>query len=235
MQTSLKQILVVTLASVAMLGACKKGNDAEGKMKEFKTQMCACADKKDGAADCAKKVTDDMTKWGQDNAGKADTSAKPSDEMTETTKKFTECATKAMMAGMPSAPTMGGSGSAAGGDTMAGGGSGATMAGGGSGATMAGGGIASKDDYTKKNEEIVAKFGDVIKAGDCDKGAAALTSLIDGNLDTLKQIHVYETAHPDDDKAFDAAHKDAEKPITDYVTKCEKNAAFTAAMAKMPQ
>jgi hypothetical protein len=64
--------------------------------------MCGCADKKD--ADCAKKVTDEMSKWATENAGKADTSAKPTEEETKVGQQLAECTTKAMMAGMTMPP-----------------------------------------------------------------------------------------------------------------------------------
>jgi hypothetical protein len=237
MHTPLKQILLVSLASVTLLGACKKGNDAAAKMKEFSDKMCACADKK-GEGDCAKKITDEMTKWSADNAGKGETAAKATDEEAAATKRFTDCATKAMMAGMG-----GGSGAMAGGSggTMAGG-SGGTMAGG-SGDTMGGSAapassvkdIASADDYKARNEAMLAKFKDAFGQSDCDKAAAALGPLIDANKDEITAIRTYEKAHPEEENKFDDAHKDAEKPMMATADKCNSNAAFHAAMDKMPQ
>jgi hypothetical protein len=228
---------LVSLASVTLLGACKKGNDQAAKMKEFKEKMCACADKKDGAGDCAKKITDEMTKWAADNAGKTDTAAKQSDEEAETTKKFTECATKAMMAGMGS-----GGGDAAGGSggAMAGGSGGGSAAAGSGGGAMAGGGggdikdIANADDYKKRNEAMLAKFKDVYQGKDCGKVAAAVKPLIDQSMDEIKAIRAYEHAHPEDENAFDDAHKDAEKGMLDTYDACGSNAAFKDALSNMP-
>nr|HEX4319097.1 hypothetical protein [Kofleriaceae bacterium] len=95
-------------------------------------KMCGCADKKD--ADCAKKVTDEMSKWATENAGKADTSAKPTEEETKVGQQLAECTTKAMMAGMGnmmggSAAPAGGSGEPAGSAAPAAGGSAAPAAG----------------------------------------------------------------------------------------------------------
>nr|HEX4315386.1 hypothetical protein [Kofleriaceae bacterium] len=62
------KIGIAFLAVAALTGGgCKKGNDTMKKMGEFKDKMCGCADKKD--ADCAKKVTDEMSKWATENAG----------------------------------------------------------------------------------------------------------------------------------------------------------------------
>jgi hypothetical protein len=75
------------------------GDDMEVAMKRFTTEMCTCADA--ASADCAKKVTDEMTKWAVANAEKAgDRSDRPTEEETQTIKQFTECATRAMMAGV---------------------------------------------------------------------------------------------------------------------------------------
>jgi len=72
---------------------------AMAKMEEFKDMMCACADKA-----CADKVTDEMTKWSQEMAKDADRDARVSEEDTKRmqviVEQFTECATKAMTAGM---------------------------------------------------------------------------------------------------------------------------------------
>jgi hypothetical protein len=97
------KIGIAFLAVAALAGVgCKHGNDTMKKMTEFKDKMCGCADKKD--ADCAKKVTDEMSKWATENAGKADTSAKPTEEETKVGQQLAECTTKAMMAGMTMPP-----------------------------------------------------------------------------------------------------------------------------------
>jgi hypothetical protein len=127
-------IALLAAAALAGVGGCKKKNDMMAKMTEFKDSMCKCADKKD--ADCAKKVTDDMSKWAAQNADKnSEATAKPSEDEARVTQQFTECATKAMTAAAPAAPAAGGdmAGSAAGGGGMAGS-SAAPPAGGGSAA-----------------------------------------------------------------------------------------------------
>ena len=109
-------IAFLAAASLFTVGACKKkgggdAGEAMAKMSEFKDQMCACKDKA-----CADKVTESYTKWGTDMAAKAGANKdmKPDPEMAkkmgEVTQAYTECATKAMMAG---AGDMAGSGSAA--------------------------------------------------------------------------------------------------------------------------
>jgi len=55
------------------------------KMSDFTDQMCACKD-----TACATKVSDDMTKWGTEQA--KDSASMATDE--ETTKKMTDLATK---------------------------------------------------------------------------------------------------------------------------------------------
>ena len=108
-------IAFLAAASLFTVGACKKkgggdAGEAMAKMSEFKDQMCACKDKA-----CADKVTESYTKWGTDMAAKAGANKdmKPDPEMAkkmgEVTQAYTECATKAMMAG---AGDMAGSGSA---------------------------------------------------------------------------------------------------------------------------
>ena len=149
-------IAFLAAASLFTVGACKKkgggdAGEAMAKMSEFKDQMCACKDKA-----CADKVTEAYTKWGTDMASKAGANKdmKPDPEMAkkmgEVTQAYTECATKAMMAG---AGDMAGSGSAMAGSDMAGSGSAAPagdMAGSGSAAPVAAGdstGIPECDAY----------------------------------------------------------------------------------------
>lgn len=69
-------------------------NDMYVVFEKFTKEMCACADQA-----CAKVVTDELTKWASDNAGKQDFDDKPTDAETAIVKQFTDCATKAMMAG----------------------------------------------------------------------------------------------------------------------------------------
>src|SRR5580692_8573644 len=103
----MKKIGIAFLAVAALTGVgCKKGNDTMKKMTEFKDKMCGCADKKD--ADCAKKVTDEMSKWATENEDKADTTAKPTNDETKVNTQPSQSTTKAMMASMtmPAPPPM---------------------------------------------------------------------------------------------------------------------------------
>jgi hypothetical protein len=109
----MKNLSIAVLAALSLLSfaGCKKkgGGDAIAKMTDFKDQMCKCADKA-----CAEKVTEAMTKWGQDMAKEGgDKEAKISEEdtkkMASVTEEMTKCMTKAMMAGAtpPAAPPPG--------------------------------------------------------------------------------------------------------------------------------
>jgi hypothetical protein len=96
----MKKISIVFMAAMSLAafsGCKKKGGDMMAKMGEFKDKMCACKDK-----DCAMKVTDEMTKWGKENADKA-ADQKPSDDdmkkAMEISKSMQECMTKAMGGG----------------------------------------------------------------------------------------------------------------------------------------
>ena len=103
----MKKISIAFLAamSIASFGCKKKGGgDALAKMTEFKDKMCKCADKA-----CTDKVTEEMTKWGQDMAKEAgDKPAAPSEDdakkLASITEEMTKCMTKAMMAGAPTPP-----------------------------------------------------------------------------------------------------------------------------------
>jgi hypothetical protein len=140
---------------------------------------------------------------------------------------------------------MAGSGDAmagSGGGAMAGSGGGA-MAGSGGGAMAGSGGgggggsvkdITTTDDYTKRNEAMLAKFKDTYQGKDCAKVAAAVKPLIDQNMDEIKAIRAYEHAHPEDENKFDDAHKDAEKGMLETYDTCGSNAAFKDALANMP-
>jgi hypothetical protein len=120
----MRKIGIALLAAAALVGVggCKKKNDTLAKLTEFKTSMCGCADKQD--AECAKKVTEEMSKWAAQSMDKTGEGAtKPSADEATVTQQFTECATRAMTGAAPSAPPAGGgmAGSAAGGgDTTAG-------------------------------------------------------------------------------------------------------------------
>ena len=74
---------------------------AMAKMNEFGDAMCQC---KDSA--CAQHVSDEMTKWGQEESRSHDwDDFKPTEEdakkMADITKRMTDCMTKAMGAGTP--------------------------------------------------------------------------------------------------------------------------------------
>ncbi|HTR54526.1 MAG TPA: hypothetical protein VMJ10_27735 [Kofleriaceae bacterium] len=72
--------------------------EAIAKMQEFSDKMCTCKD-----TACAQKVSDEMMKWGQDNARSWDRDVKPTEDetkrMVDITKQMTDCMTKAMGAG----------------------------------------------------------------------------------------------------------------------------------------
>jgi len=140
----MKKILIVisaVLAVASFTGCKKKGGDsgaALAKMTEFKDKMCKCSE---GDMECAKKVSDEMTKWGESQPKpKEGATPKADPKAEEVGKQMGECMAKAMT------PKMGSDmGSAAGGTDPAGG-SGAAPAGGssdpaagGSGAAPAGG------------------------------------------------------------------------------------------------
>jgi hypothetical protein len=102
--------IVFLLVAVLSFGCGSKGGDAVGKYTEFKDAMCKCKD-----ADCAKKVTDDMSKWGQEMAKKEGDKKPDAKEVAEMAKKMqpimaelTKCTTAAMGGG--------GGGAKAGGD-----------------------------------------------------------------------------------------------------------------------
>jgi hypothetical protein len=117
---------------------------------------------------------------------------------------------------------------------MAGGSGGGMMAGGSGGGAMAGGGIASTDDYNAKELDMVNKFKDAYGQADCDKAAAAIGPLFDSNHDAIAALRAWQRDHTADEKAFDDAHKDVIDPMKAAAKKCKDNAAFRAAMEKMP-
>jgi hypothetical protein len=78
-----------------------KAAAAVQKMTEFKDQMCACKD-----AACAQKVSDDMTKWGSEQAKLGDKDDMKLDDdaqkkLAEATEQMTKCMTTAMTAAKP--------------------------------------------------------------------------------------------------------------------------------------
>jgi hypothetical protein len=108
----MKNLSIAFLAALSLMsvaGCKKKGGagDTIAKMTDFRDQMCKCADKA-----CADKVTEQMTKWGQDMAKEGgDKAAAVSEDdtkkMAAVTEEMTKCMTKAMTAGMtppPAAP-----------------------------------------------------------------------------------------------------------------------------------
>ncbi|HEU4730573.1 MAG TPA: hypothetical protein VFT22_21900 [Kofleriaceae bacterium] len=105
----MKTLSIAFVAALSLLSfaGCKKGGgagDAIAKMTTFKDDMCKCTDKA-----CAEKVTEAMTKWGQDMAKEGgDKAAKVSEDdtkkMAALTEEMTKCMTKAMMAGGGATP-----------------------------------------------------------------------------------------------------------------------------------
>lgn len=75
-----------------------RSEEAIAKMAEFKDKMCVCVDKA-----CADRVTEDMTRWGQEQAGRVDLDVRISEDdtkaMATVVEEMTRCMTKAMMAG----------------------------------------------------------------------------------------------------------------------------------------
>lgn len=84
-----------------------KGDDMEDalkKMTEFADQVCKC---KEGDSDCAKKVTDNMTKWSEEMAKNASTDSAATDpeeakKFADVSKRMSDCMVKAMTP--PAAP-----------------------------------------------------------------------------------------------------------------------------------
>ncbi len=118
----MNKIMIACLAALSLVsvaGCKKKGGmgDMLAKQAQFADDMCKC---KEHDVDCAKKVTDEMTKWGTEMAK----NAKPGDaekvseedtkKMMDISKKMTDCSTKAMT------PDMGAAGGAGAGGGMAG-------------------------------------------------------------------------------------------------------------------
>jgi hypothetical protein len=101
----MKNIMILFVAAMAFTAVgCKKkggGGEAVAKMEEFAKKMCDCKDAK-----CAQGVSDEMTKWGQEETKKTGDKGevKMSDEdqkkITASTEKMTKCMTTAMGAGM---------------------------------------------------------------------------------------------------------------------------------------
>jgi hypothetical protein len=99
----MKNIMILFVAAMAFgtVGCKKKGGAGEAiaKMDEFATKMCGCKDAK-----CAQGVTDEMTKWGAEEAkkgSKEDMKMSEDDQkkMSAATEKMTKCMTTAMGAG----------------------------------------------------------------------------------------------------------------------------------------
>jgi hypothetical protein len=97
--------LAATLALFTVTACKKKGGGAAGealaKYEAWTKAMCAC---KEGDTACAKKVTDEQIKWGEEQAKSADKNAKvdpkEAEEMAAKMKpimdEFTKCSMKAM-------------------------------------------------------------------------------------------------------------------------------------------
>jgi hypothetical protein len=73
-------------------------------MTEFKDALCACKD-----TPCATRVSDTMTKWASEQAGKPDNGPKPTDDelkqMNVIGQKMGECMSAAMSASSPPSPS----------------------------------------------------------------------------------------------------------------------------------
>jgi hypothetical protein len=73
------------------------------KMRHYRDQMCECASQK--SATCAKAVSDDMSHWASTFSNRSNVDPPPpTDSQMEIIHSFTECAMKAMVAGMPNQP-----------------------------------------------------------------------------------------------------------------------------------
>lgn len=117
-------VLMAALASLTVAGCGKKGGgggDAVAKYEEWTKAMCAC---KAGDTACAKKVTDEQLKWGEEQAKTVDKNAKVDPKEAEAMaakmkpimEEFAKCSAKAMtQAGAGTEPAAGGAEPAAGG------------------------------------------------------------------------------------------------------------------------
>ncbi len=101
MVASMTKLTFAFATAMALLSfGCKKkgGGDANAmaKMTEYKEKMCACKD-----ADCAKKVSDDMSKWGEQFKGDKAPKMSEADQKkaTEIGMAMAECMTKVMVPG----------------------------------------------------------------------------------------------------------------------------------------
>jgi hypothetical protein len=120
---------VATLSLFTVAGCKKKGGGAAGealaKYEAWTKAMCAC---KEGDTACAKKVTDEQIKWGEEQAKNADKNAKvdpkEAEEMATKMKpimeEFTKCSMKAMTPPAAGGTPAAGSAAPAGGGDMAG-------------------------------------------------------------------------------------------------------------------
>ena len=92
-----------TMALVSFSGCKKSGGAGEAlaKMGEFKGRMCVCKD-----AECAKKVSDDMNKWSQDEAAKSKEPQSDADQKkaAEISTQMGECMQKATGPGAMGTP-----------------------------------------------------------------------------------------------------------------------------------
>jgi hypothetical protein len=93
------KLTIMVCAALAVTGCKKKaGGDVIAKMETLQKSMCDCKDKA-----CADKVNEEMTKWGTEMSKNAKPGDKPDPDMAKKSAdvmtKYTECMTKAMMAG----------------------------------------------------------------------------------------------------------------------------------------
>jgi hypothetical protein len=113
--TKLALAFAATLVLVSFSGCKKKGGEAVGsnaiaKMTELRDKMCACKD-----PDCAKTVSDEMTRWTQGNKKPLDSAEqKQADELGKQMGDCMQNATKLAAVNAAASPAAGsGSGSAA--------------------------------------------------------------------------------------------------------------------------
>jgi hypothetical protein len=101
--------LAIAVALTLLSVGCKKkgggAGEAMAKMSEFKDKMCAC---KEHDTKCAQTVSDEMTKWSQEQAKNSKEPAKMSEEDTKKAAAIGEemgkCMQKAMTPDMGAAP-----------------------------------------------------------------------------------------------------------------------------------
>jgi hypothetical protein len=171
--------LTTTVLSLAFAAACgsKGGGAAAKKMKEFADEACKCT-----TQECITKLSNDMTKWMQDNA-KSTATADEAKAITAESTRFGECVQKAMETAAkappagdppPADPAPAGSADPAGGGAAAG------------GADTAG--------YPQECKDYIAAFETL---GKCDKLGPAKDSMKQGYDATVESWKTMATATDD--------------------------------------